>query len=143
VSLATYDTAPPPRSSTTAPTPEAISVRVATQVTNPPSGGPPVVGSAVAVAVAVAVALAVAVAVAVAVGLAVALAVALGLAVALAVAVAVAVGLAMAEAEVYDGVALAWCGRCLAEAAGESSSTSIALTANKSKIFFMIMKHLL
>jgi hypothetical protein len=44
---------------------------VATQVTGPTSGGPLVVGSAVAVAVAVAVGLAVAVAVAVAVGLAV------------------------------------------------------------------------
>src|SRR5215207_641429 len=76
VRLAHYETAPR-RTSTSAPTPEAISVRVATQVTGPTSGGPPVVGSAVAVAVG----LAVAVAVAVAVGLAVAVAVAVGLAV--------------------------------------------------------------
>jgi hypothetical protein len=67
VSLAHYET--PRRSSISAPTPEPISVRVATQVTVPTSGGPLVVGSAVAVAVAVG--LAVAVAVAVAVGLAV------------------------------------------------------------------------
>ena len=84
--LVHYET--PHRTSTSAPTPEAISVRVATQVTGPTSGGPPVVGSALAVAVALAVALAVAVAVAVAVGLAVALAVAVGLAVALAVGLA-------------------------------------------------------
>jgi hypothetical protein len=86
VRLAHYET--PRRSSTSAPTPEAMSVRVATQVTGPTSGGPPVVGSGLAVAVGLAVALAVAVAVAV--GLAVALAVAVGLA----VAVALAVGLA-------------------------------------------------
>src|SRR5215217_379196 len=90
VSLAPYETAPPPRSSISAPTPEPISVRVATQVASPPSGGPPVVGSGLAVAVALAVALAVAVAVAVAVGLAVAVALAVGLAVALAVAVGLA-----------------------------------------------------
>jgi hypothetical protein len=63
------------RNRTSAPTPEAISVRLATKVTGPISGGPPLLGSAVAVAVglavAVAVGLAVAVAVAVAVGLAV------------------------------------------------------------------------
>ena len=87
--LAHYETAPR-RTSTSAPTPEAISVRVATQVSGPTSGGPPVVGSGEAVAVALAVALAVAEALALAVGLAVALALAVGLAVALAVAVALA-----------------------------------------------------
>src|SRR5829696_7699117 len=59
VRLAPYET--PRRSSTIAPTPEATSVRVATQVSGPTSGGPPVVGSALAVAVGLAVALAVAV----------------------------------------------------------------------------------
>jgi hypothetical protein len=69
VSLAHYETAR--RSTTSAPTPEATSVRVATKVTGPTSGVPPVVGSAVAVAVGLAVAVAVGVAVAVAMGLAV------------------------------------------------------------------------
>jgi hypothetical protein len=104
VSLAHYET--PRRSSISAPTPEPISVRVATQVTGPTSGGPLVVGSAVAVAVAVG--LAVAVAVAVAVGLAVA------------VAVAVAVGLAIIKC-------------CFAKAAEANSRTSSALTVNKAR----------
>src|SRR5215207_1630289 len=63
VRLAHYETAPR-RSSSSDPTPEAISVRVATQVSGPTSGGPPVVGSALAVAVGLAVALAVAMALA-------------------------------------------------------------------------------
>ena len=88
VRLAHYET--PRRSSARATKPEAISVRVATQLTGPTSAGPPVAGSGAAVAVALAVALAVAVAVAVAVGLAVAVAVAVGLAVAPAVAVGLA-----------------------------------------------------
>jgi hypothetical protein len=92
VRLANYET--PRRTTISAPNPEAISVRVATRVTSSPSGGPPVVGSALAVAVALAVALAVAVAIAVA--LAVALAVAVGLAMALAVAVGLAMALAVA-----------------------------------------------
>jgi len=71
LSLIPYETLR--RASISAPTPEAISARLATKVTGPTSGGPPLLGSAVAVAVAVAVGLAVlvAVAVAVAVGLAV------------------------------------------------------------------------
>jgi hypothetical protein len=94
VRLAPYETAPPPRSSISAPNPEPISVRVATRVTGPPSGGPPVEGSALAVAVALAVALAVAVGLAMALALAVGLAMALALAVGLAMALALAVGLA-------------------------------------------------
>ena len=117
-----YESAPPPRTSTSAPTPEAISVRVATKVSGPPSGGPPVVGSALAVAVALAVALAVAVALALAVGLAMALALAVGLAMAL----ALAVGLAF-MAEPYF-----W-----AKAAEANSRTSTALTLNTSKTFFI------
>jgi hypothetical protein len=108
VSLAHYET--PRRSSTSAPTPEAISVRVATKVTGPTNGGPPVVGSAVAVAVGLAVAVAVGVAVAVAVGLA--------------AAVAVAVGLAVIKC-------------CSAKAAEASSRTSTALIVNRSKTFFI------
>ena len=84
--LAHYETTR--RISTRAPIPQAKSVRVATQVSGPTSGGPPVVGSGEAVAVALAVALAVVLAVVLAVALAVA--VALGLAVALAVAMGLA-----------------------------------------------------
>jgi hypothetical protein len=111
VSLAHYEAAR--RSSTSAPTPEARSVRVATKVTGPTSGGPPVLGNAVAVAVGLAVAVAVGVAVAVAVGLAVAVAVAVGLAV----------------------MAPPRC--CFAKAAEASSRTSTALTATTSKTFFI------
>jgi hypothetical protein len=96
-----------------------MSVRLAAKVTGSTSGGPPLLGSAVAVAVGLAVA--------VAVGLAVALAVAVGLAVAVAVVVAVAVGLAV--------IPPPRC--CFAKAAEESSSTSTALTLNRSKILFM------
>jgi concentrative nucleoside transporter, CNT family len=86
------------RTSISAPTPEAISVRLAAKVTSGTSGAPPVLGSGVAVAVAVglAVAVAVGVAVAVAVGVAVAIGLAVAVAVGLAVAVAVAMGLAVA-----------------------------------------------
>jgi hypothetical protein len=105
------------RNRTSAPTPEAISARLAAKVTGNTTGGPPLLGSAVAVAVGLAVA--------VAVGLAVAVAVAVGLAVA--VAVAVAVGLAV--------IPPLRC--CSAKAAEESTSTSTALTANRSRIFFM------
>jgi hypothetical protein len=63
------------RNRTSAPTPEAISARLATKVTGPTSGGPPLLGSAVAVGLAVAVAVGLAVAVAVAVVVAVAVAV--------------------------------------------------------------------
>src|SRR5215208_3041455 len=59
------------RTSTSAPTPEDISTTLAARVTNPTSGGPPLLGSAVALAVAVAVALAVGVEVDIAVELAV------------------------------------------------------------------------
>jgi len=98
-------------------------------VTGPPSGGPPVVGSALAVAVAVG--LAVALAVAVAIAVVVALAVAVALAVGLAVALALAVGLAfMAPPPEF-----------CAKAAEASSRRSTALTANTSKTFFM--NHLL
>ena len=121
MSLAPYETAPP-RSSISAPNPEAISVRVATKVSGPPSGGPPVVGSALAVAVALAVALAVAVALALAVGLAMALALAVGLAMAL----ALAVGLAFMPAPYF-----------CAKAAEANSRTSTALTVNTSKTFFI------
>ncbi len=86
MSLAHYETLLH-RISTSAPTPEPMSARLAAKVTSGISGGPPLLGSAVAVAVAVGLA------VAVAVGLAVAVAVTVGLAVA--VAVAVAAGLAM------------------------------------------------
>ena len=110
MSLAHYETAR--RSTTSAPAPEARSVRVATKVTGPTSGGPPVLGNAVAVAVGLAVAVAVGVAVAVAVGLAVAVAVAMGLAV---------------MAPPY----------CCAKAAEASSRTSTALTATTSKTFFI------
>src|ERR671938_424172 len=113
-----YESAPPPRTSTSAPTPEAISVRVATKVSGPPSGGPPVVGSALAVAVALAVALAMALA------LAVGLAMALALAVGLAMALALAVGLAF-MAEPYF-----W-----AKAAEANSRTSTARTVNTSTTF--------
>ena len=113
-----YESAPPPRTSTSAPTPEAISVRVATKVSGPPSGGPPVVGSALAVAVALAVALAVAVALA--------MAVALALAVGLAMALALAVGLAFMPAPYF-----------CAKAAEANSRTSTALTVNTSKTFFI------
>jgi hypothetical protein len=108
VSLAHYETAR--RSTTSAPTPEAISVRVATKVTGPTSGGPPVLGNAVAVAV----------------GLAVAVTVGVAVAVGLAVAVAVAVGLPV-MAPPY----------CCAKAAEASSRTSTALTATTSKTFFI------
>ena len=84
MSLAHYETLLR-RISTSAPTPEPMSARLAAKVTSGTSGGPPLLGSAVAVAVAVGLA------VAVAVGLAVAVAVTVGLA----VAVAVAAGLAM------------------------------------------------
>lgn len=84
MSLAHYETLLR-RISTSAPTPEPMSVRLAAKVTSSISGEPPLGGSAVAVAVAVGLA------VAVAVGLAVAVAVTVGLA----VAVAVAAGLAM------------------------------------------------
>ncbi len=110
MSLAHYETAR--RSTTSAPTPEAISVRLATKVTGSINGGPPLLGSAVAVAVAVGLA------VAVAVGLAVA------------VAVAVAVGLAV--------VPPPRC--CSAKAADASSKISTALVANRNKSFFT-MKH--
>jgi hypothetical protein len=93
-----------------------MSVTLAAKVTGSISGGPPLLGSAVAVAVAVGLA------VAVAVGLAVAVAVAVGLA----VAVAVAVGLAVMAPPC-----------CSAKAADASSSTSTALMVNRSKIFFM------
>jgi hypothetical protein len=73
LSLAHYNTLR--RSSTSAPMPEAISVKLANKVTGPTSGGPPLLGSAVVVAVAVAVAVDMEVAVAVAVGVAVAVAV--------------------------------------------------------------------
>src|SRR5215211_2544083 len=63
------------RTSTSAPTPEDISTTLAARVTNPTSGGPPLLGSAVALAVAVAVVVAVALAVGVAVDIAVELAV--------------------------------------------------------------------
>jgi hypothetical protein len=96
-----------------------MSARLAAKVTGSTSGGPPLLGSAVAVAVGLAVA--------VAVGLAVAVAVAVGLAVAVAVVVAVAVGLAV--------IPPPRC--CFAKAAEESSSTSTALTLNRSKILFM------
>jgi hypothetical protein len=75
MSLAHYETLLR-RISTSAPTPEPMSVRLAAKVTSSISGGPPLGGSAVAVAVAVGLA----VAVAVTVGLAVAVAVAAGLA---------------------------------------------------------------
>ena len=110
VSLAHYET--PRRSSTSAPTPEAISVREATKVTGPTSDGPPVVGSGVAVAVGLAVAVAMGEAVAVAVGLAAAVAVAMGLAV---------------MAPPY----------CCANAVEASSRTSTALIVNRSKTFFI------
>ena len=110
MSLAHYET--PRRSSTSAPTPEAISVRVATKVTGPTNGGPPVVGSAVPIAVGLAVAVAMGEAVAVAVGLAVAVAVAMGLAV---------------MAPPY----------CCANALEASSRTSTALIVNRSKTFFI------
>jgi hypothetical protein len=95
LSVAHYETLR--RTSISAPTPEAMSVRLAAKVTSGTSGAPPVLGSGVAVAVAVglAVAVAVGVAVAVAVGVAVAVAVAIGLAVAVAVGLAVAVAVAM------------------------------------------------
>jgi len=113
-----YETSAPPRTSTSAPTPEAISVRVATKLSTPPSGAPPVVGSALALALALAVALAVALAL----GLAVALAVAVGLAVAL----ALAVGLADMPPPYF------W-----AEAAEANSNSSTALAANTTKSFFI------
>src|SRR5215212_3935946 len=47
------------RTSTSAPTPEDISATLAARVTNPTSGGPPLLGSAVALAVGVAVDIAV------------------------------------------------------------------------------------
>ena len=80
------------RTSISAPTPEAMSVRLAAKVTSGTSGAPPVLGSGVAVAVAVGLVVAVAVGVAVAVAIGLAVAVAVGLA----VAVAVAMGLAVA-----------------------------------------------
>jgi hypothetical protein len=127
-----YESAPPPRTSTSAPTPEAISVRVATKVSGPPSGGPPVVGSALAVAVALAVALAVAVALALAVGLAMALALAVGLAMALALAVGLAMALALAVGLAFMAEPYFW-----AKAAEANSRTSTALTLNTSKTFFI------
>src|SRR5215218_1373647 len=69
------------RSSTSAPTPEDMSTRLAAKVTGSTSGGPPALGSAVAVGLAVAVAVGLAVAVAVGLAVAVAVAVAVGLAV--------------------------------------------------------------
>jgi hypothetical protein len=57
--------------------------------------------------------------------------VAVGLAVGLAVAVAVAVALAVGLAAIIPPMC------CLAKAAGESSSTSTALTVNRNKILFM------
>ena len=100
-----------------------MSVRLAAKVTGSTSGGPPLLGSAVAVAVGLAVA--------VAVGLAVAVAVAVGLAVAVAVVVAVAVAVAVGLAVIPPPRC------CFAKAAEESSSTSTALTLNRSKILFM------
>jgi hypothetical protein len=79
MSLAHYETLLR-RISTSAPTPEPMSVRLAAKVTSSISGEPPLGGSAVAVGLAVAVAVGLAVAVAVTVGLAVAVAVAAGLA---------------------------------------------------------------
>src|SRR5215212_1047987 len=58
------------RTSSSAPMPEDISATLATRVTSPTSGGPPVLGSGVALAVALAVALIVALAVALIVALA-------------------------------------------------------------------------
>ena len=73
LSLAHYQTLRR-RTRSSAPTPEDISATLANKVTAPASGGPPVLGNAVAVAVVVAVAVAVAVAVGLAVAVAVGLA---------------------------------------------------------------------
>jgi hypothetical protein len=110
-SLAPYETLR--RTSISAPTPEAISTRLATKVTGPASGGPPVLGNGAAVAVAVDVAVAVAVAV--------------GVAVAIAVGVAVAVAAGVAMPPPYD----------CAVATDAKSRTITATTANTSKILFM------
>jgi hypothetical protein len=118
-SLAPYETLR--RTSISAPTPEAISTRLATKVTGPASGGPPVLGNGAAVAVAVDVA----VAVAVAVGVAVAIAVGVAVAIAVGVAVAVAAGVAMPPP--YD----------CAMATDAKSKTITATTANTSKILFI------
>jgi hypothetical protein len=66
----------PRRKSASAPTPEAISAKVAAKVSGSTSWGPPVPGSVLALGVAVGLALAVALAVEVAVALAVAVAIA-------------------------------------------------------------------
>jgi len=100
------------RKRASAPTPEAISARLAAKVSAGASGGPPLLGSAVAVAVAVAV------------GLADAVAVAVGLAVAVAVAVAV---------EVAVDMAVWW----VAKATGANSRTITTVVLNRNSTFFM------
>ena len=106
MSLAHYETLLC-RISTSAPTPEPMSVRLAAKVTSSISGEPPLGGSAVAVAVAVG----------------------------LAVAVAVTVGLAVAVAGA-GGPVLPPPEDC-AVATGADSMTITATTASRSKIFFM------